>query len=135
MKLVTGFVRNTVTSVAVLLAVLAACAGPHAGGTYQSSTSYDRLYSASLGSVAQVGYTVTSSNKADGLIVAQQGVMMGRGSTVGLNVAISDEGIARILRVNFVAPPGTLALGNFDENIVEYVAAVKSRVPDVRAYP
>ena len=36
--------------------------------------------------------------------------------------------------MNFVAPPGTLALGNFDVNVAEYVSAVKARVPDVRVY-
>jgi hypothetical protein len=119
----------------VLLAALSGCAGPSASGTYQSSASYDRLYAASLSAVSQVGYTVTSSNKADGLIVAQQGVIMGHGSTAGLNATVSDAGNTRILRVDFAAPPATLALGNFDENVAQYVSAVRSRVPDVRAYP
>lgn len=125
-------------SIALALGVavgLAGCAGPHASGTYQSNASYDRLYAASLASVTDVGFTVTNASKAEGLIVAQQGVILGHGSSVGLNVTLSAEGPARILRVNFIAPPAGLALGSFDENVAEYVAAVKTRVPDVRPYP
>ena len=122
--------------IAMLLAVgVTGCAGPRASGTYQSNASYERLYAASLGAVSAVGYTVTNASKADGLIVAQQGVVLGHGSSVGLNATISEEANTRVLRVNFVAPPGTLALGNFDVNVAEYVSAVKARVPDVRAYP
>lgn len=128
--------RKTSTFIAMVLATgLAGCAGPQASGTYQSSASYDRLYAASLAAVPAVGYTVTNASKADGLIVAQQGVMLGHGSSVGLNAAISQERGTRILWVTFVAPPGTMALGSFDENIAEYVSAVKARVPDVRPYP
>lgn len=118
-----------------LAAALAGCAGPHASGTYQSNASYDRLYAASLASVPAVGFTVTNASKADGLIVAQQGVVLGHGSSVGLNVTIATEGPAHILQVNFTAPPAGLALGSFDQNVTDYVNAVKTRVPDVRPYP
>lgn len=118
--------------VALLLPVLVSCAGPHASGTYQTSASYDRLYSASLAAVPVMGYTVTTSNKADGLIVAQQGVVMGHGSTVGLNISVSNSGPARLLQVNFMGPPGTVAMGDFNTNVAEYADAVRSRVPDLR---
>ncbi len=112
---------------------LAACAGPHSAGTYQSSASYERLYSASLSAVSSIGYTVTSSNKADGLIVGSQGVVMGSGSAVGLNAHISDgQNGMRTLQVNIAAPPGTFAFGNFDENLNKYVASVQASVPDLK---
>lgn len=118
-----------------LAAGLAGCAGPRASGTYQSNASYDRLYAESLASVPAVGFTVTNASKADGLIVAQQNVVLGHGSSVGLNVTISAEGPAHILQVNFTAPPASLALGSFDQNVTDYVNAVKTRVPDLRPYP
>ena len=122
--------------VAVLFAAgLAGCAGPRASGTFQSKASYDKLYSASLDAASSLGYTVTSSNKADGMIVAQSGVIMGGGSTVGLNARISKEASARILRVNLNSPPGTLALGDFSSNLTEYINEIKTRVPDVTPYP
>ncbi len=128
--------RRTSTFIAVVIATgLAGCAGPQARGTYQSSASYDRLYAASLAAVPAVGFTVTNASKADGLIVAQQGVVLGHGASVGLNVSISPEGPARIMQVNFTAPPASLALGSFDQNVTDYVNAVKTRVPDVRPYP
>lgn len=112
---------------------LAACAGPQSTGTYQSSASYDRLYSASLNAVSSIGYTVTSSNKADGLIVGSQGVVMGSGSAVGLNAHIwNGQNGMRMLQVNIAAPPGTFALGNFDQNIQKYEATVQASVPDLK---
>ena len=112
---------------------LAACAGPHSAGSYQSRASYDQLYSASLDAVSSIGYTVTSSNKADGLIVGSQGVVLGRGSAVGLNAYVSNgqDGL-RTLQVNITAPPGSFAFGNFDENLQKYVATVHASIPDLK---
>jgi hypothetical protein len=118
-----------------LAAGLAGCAGPSANGAYQSNASYEQLYAAALAAVPAVGFTVTNASKADGLIVAQQGVVLGHGSSVGLNVSIAAEGAVRVMQVNFTAPPASLALGNFDQNVTDYVTAVKRRVPDLRAYP
>jgi hypothetical protein len=114
-----------------LAASLAACAGPHAGGTYQTKASSDRLYNAALDAVSSIGYSVTTSNKADGFIVASQGVIMGKGSSVGLNAHVSDDGAYRSLVVNLTAPPGTMALGPFSENLTDYINAVKTRIPDL----
>lgn len=111
---------------------LAGCAGQHAGGTYQSSASYDRMFAASLGAVSAVGYTVTSANKTDGLIVAQQGVILGGGSSSGLNALVTRAGSGATLHVSFQAPPGTIALGGFGDSQAEYIAAVKRRLPDLR---
>ncbi len=120
------------TAVAALtLGTLAACAGPHTGGTFETSASYSRLYWAAMQAVPSVGYHVVSSNKADGLIVAEEGVIAGGGSSVGLNSQISDEGGKRLLHVDFSAPPGTLSLGGFDGNLNEYIASVKASVPDL----
>ena len=111
--------------------LLAGCAGPQASGSYQTSASYSRLYNASLRAAPAVGYTIVSSNKADGMIVAQQGVIMGGGSAAGLSSHISDEDGHRVLQVNFTAPPGTLALGGFGQNLTEYVNNIKTSVPDL----
>ena len=111
---------------------LAACAGPQASGSYETNASYGSLFAAARDAVPAVGYTVTSASKADGLIVAHQGVVMGNGSTNGMTISVSDAGIRR-LSVDFQAPPGTLALGGFDGNVTQYIAAVRRRVPDLRA--
>ena len=112
---------------------LAACAGPHSTGSYQSTASYDQLYSASLDAVSSIGYTVTSSNKSDGLIVGSQGVVMGSGSAVGLNAHVSNgQNGLKMLQVNIVAPPGTFAFGNFDENLQKYVATIHASIPDLK---
>lgn len=112
---------------------LATCAGPQSAGTYQTAASYNQIYAASLCAVSSIGFTVTSSNRADGMIVASQGVVMGSGSTVGLNAHVSDgQNGLRTLQVNIAAPPGTLALGNFDDNLTKYVAAVRVSAGDLR---
>lgn len=117
---------------AVAVLGLAGCAGQHAGGTYQSSAGYDRVFAASLGAVSAVGYTVTSASKADGLIVAQQGVILGGGSASGLNAMVTRTGNGTVLHVTFQAPPGTIALGGFGDSQAEYIAAVRRHLPDLR---
>jgi hypothetical protein len=101
-------------------------------GTYQSSASYDRVFAASLRAVQSVGYTVTSASRADGLIVAQQGVILGGGSTAGLNATVARAGRGATLHVAFQAPPGAIALGGFADSQAQYIAAVKTRLPDLR---
>jgi hypothetical protein len=114
---------------------IAACAGPRATSSYRTKASYDRLYAAAVSAVPAVGYTIVSSNKADGLIVAQQSVIMGSGTAVGLNVSVANDGGARTMQVNFQSPPLTLALGSFDTNLNDYVGAVRKRVPDLEQQP
>jgi hypothetical protein len=126
---------KTVTTLLTGLIGLAACAGPQATGTYQSNASYDKLYAASLAAVSSVGYSVTSASKVDGLIVAQQGVILGNGASAGLNATISKDAHARLLHVTFVAPFTSIAIGNFGDNMADYVNAVRTQVPDIRAYP
>jgi hypothetical protein len=111
---------------------LAGCAGERATGTFRSSASYDRLYAASLGAVPDIGYSVVSASKADGTIFGQQHVTLGEGSAVGLSASVTREAGGSVLRVKFIAPPNTFALGSFGQNVSDYVAAVRSRVPDVR---
>src|SRR3982750_3659046 len=101
-------------------------------GTIESQANYDRLFAACTDAVYDIGYTVTSSNKADGLIVAEQAVVMGKGTRVGLNTRITKEPKKNIAYINLVAPPMTFTFGDFSENLREYVAAIKRRVPDVK---
>ena len=118
-------------TIAAVALGLAGCAGERASGTFRSSVGYDRLYAASLSAVPDIGYSVISASKADGTIFGQQHVVLGEGSAVGLSAAVTREGGGSELHVNFVAPPGTIAF-SFDKNVADYIAAVRSRVPDVR---
>jgi hypothetical protein len=121
-------------SVLAVLTILAGCAGPQASsGEYRSRASTDRLFAASLRAVPSVGYTVTSSSQADGLITAEQHVILGNGSAAGLTVIITRQGAESVLNVTFHAPPMTLALGNFDDNVSKFVGAVRTGVPDIHA--
>ena len=119
----------------IVCTMLSACAGPHASGTYETSASYGRLYSAALRAVPSIGYTVVSSNRADGVIVAKQAVFGGEGTEVGLNSVISQDGGKRTLQVDMVSPPGTMAFGDFSQNLKEYVDSVKASVPDLTSRP
>src|ERR1700761_1972117 len=119
---------------ALLAAItLSACAGPQASGVYETKATRHRLYEAATRAVPSVGYTITSSNEADGVIVAQQGVVLGNGSPSGMNAVVSDDGGVRRLRVVFQAPPLTLALGDYGSNVTHYIGAVQASVPDLRA--
>lgn len=120
---------------ATLLAAfgLSACfsPGPQASGTFQTRASYDRLFSAAIAATQSVGYHTTGINRADGLITAEQNVILGHGTAVGMSAVVSRDSGLRTLRVTFVAPPGTFTLGDFDQNVSEYIGAVRVSVPDI----
>lgn len=124
------------TKFATLLALCAvsACsmAGPRARGFYQSHASYDRIFNAAVASVPAIGYHTTSINKSDGLITAEQNVIMGRGSASALTATLARQRNVSLLTVNLVAPPGTFAMGgDFHENVDEYIQAIRASVPDL----
>jgi hypothetical protein len=121
---------------ALTLSALAGCGtgpGPQASGEYRSHASTDRLYDAALRAVPSVGYAVVSSNRSDGLITAQQHVILGEGTASGLTAIITRQGAESVMEVTFQAPPMTVALGGLDSTVAEYVAAVRSTVPDIHA--
>lgn len=117
--------------------VLAACtnAGPQATGTYQTTISQARLFRAASDATTEIGYRVTSSSQTDGTIYAEQNnVILGHGSASGMSARITtNPGGTRTLRVRFFAPPGTFSMGDFSQNVTEYIAIVRTQVPDLRA--
>lgn len=135
-----------VTSVAIIVtAALTACAspGPQASGTFQTRSSSDRLFNAARDAVPLIGYHITSASRecpkgnckdGDGMIAAEQGTIMGHGSSVGMTAYITrSPGGTQTLAVSFVAPPGTFSMGDFGENVSEYIDAVRSNIPDIHA--
>lgn len=136
-----------IITVAAILATaaLTACAspGPRASGMFQTRSSADRLFNAARDAVPMIGYHVTSSSRecpkgnckdGDGVISAEQGTIMGHGSSVGMTAyIIQSAGGTQTLSVSFVAPPGTFSVGNFEENVTDYIGAVRGNIPDIHA--
>lgn len=118
-----------------IAAVVAGCSssGPQASGTFQTHASADRLFSAAVASVSSIGYHTTSADRASGLITAEQGVILGHSNSVGMTAEVIKQGNVRILRVNFVAPPGTFSMGDFGMNVGAYINVVRAHVPDLQA--
>jgi hypothetical protein len=126
-------------SLAVILASigLSACSspGPHASGIFQTRASEPRLFRAAEDATTEIGYRITSASRADGTIFAEQNnVILGRGAASGMSARITAApGGTQTLRVTFVAPPGTFALGDYSQNVEEYIGAVRASIPDLRA--
>jgi hypothetical protein len=115
---------------------LASCGtspGVQASGEYCSHGSTARLYDAVLRAVPSVGYAVVSSSRSEGLITASQGAVTGLGPPAGLTAIITRQGAESVLNVTFRLPPGTSAVGDFNWNMVEFVDAVRTDVPDIHA--
>lgn len=126
---------RTIAAIATVVS-LSACAGagPQAEGVFETRAGYDRLFAAAQAAAPRVGYHVVGADKANGLITAEQNVIMGRGTAVGMSANITSHGGIRSLHVSFIAPPGTFAFGgDFQQNVDEYVGAVRGMVPDLRA--
>jgi hypothetical protein len=113
---------------------LASCGtspGLQTSGEYRSHASTAHLYDAALRAVPGVGYVVVSSSRSEGLITASQGAI--QGPTAGLTAIITRQGAESVLNVIFQLPPGTSAVGDFDLNMVKFVDAVRTNVPDIHA--
>lgn len=115
-------------------AALTACGtGPRASGSFQTRVGPHRLFLAARDAAPEVGFRVTSVSGED-TIVAEQGVILGHGSAIGMTAYItSSPGGTQTLKVTFMAPPGTFTFGNFDDNVADYITAVRATVPDLRA--
>lgn len=128
--------KETIRLTAAFLAtsVATACgAGPQATGVFRTHASQDQLFNAAKAAVPAIGYRITTVSRVEGLITAEQNVVMGHGTAVGLNASISSDGGDRLLQVSFAAPPGSFALGDFNQNVTEYIRIVQTRVPDLHA--
>lgn len=125
-----------VTSVAIIVtAALTACAspGPQASGTFQTRASASRLFVAARDATTTIGYHITNTS-GESMIAAEQGTIMGHGSSVGMTAYITQSpGGTQTLAVSFVAPPGTFSMGDFGENVSDYINAVRSNIPDIHA--
>jgi hypothetical protein len=75
-----------------------------------------------------VRFSASSADPKTGLIVADQAVVMGKGTVSRLNIIVARVTSGTEVSVNFVPPPGTIGGQNIAQN---YVQAVKKRVPDV----
>lgn len=129
--------RFGATTAILAIAVLAACTnpGPKASGTFETRASQSRLFRAAEDATVEIGYRVTSASQGDGTIFAEQNnVIMGRGASSGMSARITaGPGGTQTLRVAFFAPPGTFTLGDYSQNVDEYVSALRASVPDLRA--
>lgn len=126
-----------VLTVAAILATasLAACAspGPQASGTFQTRASASRLFVAARDATTAIGYHVTNTN-GESMIAAEQSTIMGHGSSIGMTAYITrSSGGTQTLSVSFVAPPGTFSMGDFGQNVTEYIDAVRGNIPDIHA--
>jgi len=122
--------RSTLSTMLVLaLAVFVAvsCASTQQY-VLRSKASYDEVWKACVDSLFDVSFSASSADPKTGLIVADQAVVMGRGTVSRLNIMVTRVGDSTEVGVNFVPPPGTIGGQNITDN---YVKAVKKRVPDI----
>ena len=119
--------RRAVLSILALLFVVSSCASTKQY-VLRSKANYDDVWRARIDSLFDVRFSASSADPKTGLIVADQAVVMGRGTVARLNITVTRVGDNTEVGVNFVPPPGTIGGQNITDN---YVAAVKKRIPDV----
>jgi hypothetical protein len=94
----------------------------------RSQASYDSIWKACIDSLSDVRFSVSSTDKESGLIIADQGVVSGGGSVSRLNIMLTKSVDGVSVSVKFVPPPGTIGgWGNVDA----YIKALKERIPDL----
>jgi hypothetical protein len=121
--------RNLVSGLGIVLLVLVvvSCASTQRS-TFRSKTSYDEVWRACLDSLFDIQFSASSADPNTGLIVADQAVVLGRGTVARLNIIVTRLGEHVDVSVNFVPPPGTSGWYGIAE---KYVTAVKRRIPDI----
>jgi hypothetical protein len=89
---------------------------------------YKKVWNACIDSLPDVRFSVSSTDAASGLIIADQAVVSGHGTVSRLNIRVSRGSGNTIVVVKYVPPPGTIGgYGTADR----YVAALKQKIPDL----
>lgn len=95
----------------------------------KTNNKFDKVWKACLDSLSDVQFSATSTDKASGLIIADQAVVSGHGTVSRLNISLSKESKGIIVTVRFVPPPLTVG----GQGIADaYVEALKQRLPDLK---
>jgi hypothetical protein len=95
-----------------------------------SNLSYNTIWNACIDSISDVQYySVSSTDKTNGLIIADQAVIGGKGTVSRLNIRLMKSAVGVSVHVRFVPPPMTMGgQGTVDS----YITALKQRVPDLK---
>lgn len=118
-------IMNVVVFTSLLLSLMA-CASLQVA-TVTTKTDFDKCWNACIDSLADVRFAATSTDKASGLIIADQGVVGGHGKVVRLNIQIVKAAGENIVTVKFIPSPGLIGGQGTAER---YATALKSRLPD-----
>src|SRR4051794_31719494 len=122
--------RLKVVPIIALTSFLIGCAGPSANNTFEVASKKDDVFTACLEGVSDIHYAPKAVDRQSGLTLAEQGVVGGSGSTVGLTVRVTPSQNGSTVSVAFTAPPMTLALGRFQGITTEYEQAVRKHLPN-----
>ena len=94
----------------------------------KSKSSYESIWKACINSVSDVGFSVSSTDMAGGLIIADQSVFGGHGTVSRLNILLTKSADGVSVSVKFIPPPGTMGGGSI---VDDYIKALKGHIPDI----
>lgn len=95
----------------------------------RTNKSYNEVFKACMLAVADVNYSISSSDSKSGLIVAEQPLVGNSAKVVRLNIMVNRVSNRTEVNVNWVPPPGAVGgSGVLDK----YIAALKKRVPNIQ---
>ena len=112
-----------------LAASISACATVQQT-TVRTKDNYQKVWNACVDVVADVQYSVSSTDPTSGLIIADQAVLGGHGQVSRLNIRLFKALTGTDVTVKFIPPPGTIGGGGTAER---YVTALKQRIPDLES--
>lgn len=110
-----------------LAAYISACASVQQS-TMRTKDDYQKVWNACVDVVADVQFSVSSTDPTSGLIIADQAVFGGKGQVSRLNIRLFKALTSTDVSVKFIPPPGTIGGGGTAER---YVTALKKRIPDL----
>ncbi|HEY3307721.1 MAG TPA: hypothetical protein VGJ93_04655 [Desulfuromonadaceae bacterium] len=117
-----------VLALVALAACISACASVQQTTVRTKNDDYKKVWNACVDSVADVQFSVSSTDSTSGLIIADQAVMGGHGTVSRLNIQLFKALTSTDVSVKFIPPPGTIGGGGTAER---FVAALKQRIPDL----
>jgi hypothetical protein len=94
----------------------------------KSKSSYESIWQACIVSLPDVRFSVTSTDKESGLIIADSAVFGGSGTVSRLNIMLTKSTNGVSVNVKFVPPFGTVGGGG---TVDAYIKALRKRIPDI----
>lgn len=132
MRAMTQYLLRGAMLLGLVSGVVACAVSSH--GVVRVPRQYDEVFAAALAAIQDAEFTVTSQERATGIIGAQKRLPSNEGDLLRMTVHLTQASTGVKVVTTVVSPDGPLATGEkpCKCHVKRFVAALESRIPEVQ---